>query len=259
MIRDAFADLAPYYDRLMAHVSYDRWLAIVRALADLLPSKRFRHLDLACGTGVLAKRLLGAGWETYGVDLSPAMLRVAIRGGPRPLCAAADMRALPFLARFDYVTCLFDSMNFLTTDQDLCSALVEVYSTLKSEGLFYFDLITERMVREHYEDQIWTERNGRLLTTWESVYDRESGVATTAIRVNRGPLAVIRERVHPFDMVRSCVEKTGFTLLGAFDAETWKPASHKSLRMDVVAWKGDPDVAIRQFKSIREDVRRLLH
>jgi ubiquinone/menaquinone biosynthesis C-methylase UbiE len=69
-----------------------------------------RVLDIACGTGIvarLAKERLGATGRVVGVDLSPAMLAVARRVAPDIEWREGDARALPLHDNepFDVVIC----------------------------------------------------------------------------------------------------------------------------------------------------------
>ncbi|SDD49362.1 Methyltransferase domain-containing protein [Geodermatophilus telluris] len=51
--------------------------------------------DLGCGTGRVAAHLAGLGLDVVGVDLSPAMLRVARRDSPGLPLAVGTLAALP--------------------------------------------------------------------------------------------------------------------------------------------------------------------
>jgi MPBQ/MSBQ methyltransferase len=88
----SYDDLEPWYEHLYA-VLHD----LVRAeLAPPATSRGPRALDAGCGTGFQTAILLELGYETLGVDLSRAVLRVA---GAR--CAVArlvqgDVEALPW-------------------------------------------------------------------------------------------------------------------------------------------------------------------
>ena len=93
---DNFEGLARYYDALMGHVNYERWYIITTELASLLPSG-FRHLDAACGTGVLLEKLSALGWHTSGLDVSGSMLTEARRRCRCPLIRG-DLRQMPFTA-----------------------------------------------------------------------------------------------------------------------------------------------------------------
>ena len=255
---DPFSEIAPYYDRIMDFVNYDRWYMVATALADLLPSG-FRHLDAACGTGTLLKRLRRGGWDSVGMDLSLGMLHAGRRGidAPAPV-AVADLRALPVQENVDYVTCLFDSLNFLLDLEDVVRAFREVSGALAPHGLFYFDVVTERMVTEHFEGQEWTENSGRFSTTWRSSYSRKTSVTETLVRITNGAGGVFRERVYEQEAIEGALAGAGLTLLGSFDAQSWKTPGKKTVRIDFVAVKGTTRSLQKQFVKVRDQLRERL-
>jgi len=253
---DSFADIARFYDAIMADIDYDRWIVIAGVLGELLGGERIRHLDIGCGTRVLMKKLARYGWSCVGIDLSFPMVRVGRGGQHTPPAAVADMRALPFAKSFSLVTCLFDSLNFLTGDDDLASAIREGGSVLDPKGFYYFDIITERMVTQHFEGQKWTEDNGGFQTTWKGTFDRKSLVAQTSIQVNRGAPSFMRERVYTVADVEAAVSAAGLHVLGAFDAETWKAPTKKSIRVDFVVAKTTKTT--KEFEKTAERVRGML-
>ena len=53
---DSFVDLARYYDPIMEDVNYDRWYHVASELSSML-DKPLLHIDAACGTARLARRL----------------------------------------------------------------------------------------------------------------------------------------------------------------------------------------------------------
>jgi SAM-dependent methyltransferase len=252
---DAFCELAPYYDKIMDHVDYDRWFTITTELASLL-SPPFVHLDAACGTGVLLKRLRAKGWTSVGADLSLAMLRAGRRIGVAFPGAAGDLRALPFAGGIDFATCLFDSINFLLSSEDILRAFQEIRNSLSGRGLFYFDVVTERMITEHFEGQEWTENNGRFSSAWRSGYSRKDRIAETSVRVSTGPRGIVRERIYGRDEIESTLKTAGFEVLGVFDAHTWKPPNKKTVRLDFVA-AADASPALRKrFDSVYSEIRK---
>lgn len=247
---DAFEDLARYYDALMIHVDYDRWFMVTTSLAEMLPHKP-RHLDAACGTGVFAKRLLKTGWTTVGMDLSPSMIATARTKAPKPAAVVADLRAIPFVRTFDIVTCLFDSINFLLRIDDVRRAVSKCADALVDGGILYFDVVTERMVTEYFEDQEWEEDNDAFSSRWRSTYDRKHGIAETRVRVNHGQECVVRERIYALETIRSAVEKAGLNLLGVYDAKTWRAPTKRTVRVDVVAGKGAVTPLRKRFAPVR--------
>lgn len=254
---DPFATLARYYDRIMAHVDYDRWYLVTLALAGLLPFP-FRHADVACGTGNLVKRLQRIGWHTLGMDLSPAMIRTGKKEDASWHGLVGDLRALPFHNSLDFVTCLFDSLNFLLEEEHAERAILQCGAALRPGGLFYFDFVTEEMVLRHFAGQRWTEDNGTFSTTWESNYDHATGITETSVRVNNGVANMIRERIHSQTRIKEALEKAGLVPMATLDAETWRKPRRKTIRLDVVAVKGNPKHYMKAFRGIQQEIQELL-
>jgi len=255
---DAFEDLARYYDPLMSHVNYERWFTITLTLGELFGHAP-RYLDAACGTGTLAGQLRQAGWDATGVDLSRSMVRESRRKRRVLPVAVSDLRALPFVEAFDITTCLFDSLNFLLTEEELACAFVQLYGALRAGGILYADIITERMVTDHFEGQEWVETNDGFQSRWASSYDKGSAVAESRVQVNTGNVSSIRERVYDLDVVTNLLAKAGFQLLGTFDADNWKAPRKKSTRIDIVAVKqGEPDLP-KRFERSAKIVRELVY
>ena len=253
---DPFEDVARYYNPIMAHVDYDRWFTTVTALAEALPSD-FIHLDAACGTGTLMRKLQRAGWRTLGIDLSPAMIQNGLKSGFRPTAAAADLCHLPFKESVDYITCLFDSLNFLLDQESVCRALSQMSDALRPDGLLYFDIVTERMITEHFEGEPWTEDHGRFTSTWHTTYCRQTTTAETSIRFNTGAACTIRERIYPREEIEEAVRQAGLELLGTFDADNWGKPSRKTVRIDFFAAKTRSHGAIRRLRAAVEELPRL--
>jgi SAM-dependent methyltransferase len=257
MRSDDFGELARYYDPIMEHVNYDRWFRTCVALAELLPP-RFLHVDAGCGTGVLLGRLREAGWKSTGVDLSRAMLMTARKQRGSVPVAVADLRALPFHRSAGLVTCLFDSINFILDEPGVARAIQEMAQALAPGGLLYFDIVTERMVTQHFAGQDWEEDNGGFSSNWSSSYDHQTTVAQTRIRINTGGESVIRERIYPQRFFERAVRHAGLRLLGAYDVEGWKAPSRHTTRIDFIAVKEPAPEATRQFKKVVRAVREQL-
>ncbi|MBD3370980.1 methyltransferase domain-containing protein [Candidatus Fermentibacteria bacterium] len=104
-------------------------------------------LDLACGEGTFLRGIATENNWAVGVDLSRRMLSLAqnaeAQGNSSPLYAAADMVSPPFVpGSFDLVTCWFDSLNYVTSEEDLRSVFEEVNRLLIPGGAFVFDMNT---------------------------------------------------------------------------------------------------------------------
>jgi len=254
---DPFNEIARYYDQIMDYVNYDRWFTIATSLAELLPAD-FVHLDAACGTGTLLRKLRRVGWQSFGVDLSPGMIRAGRSSGLVAPAAVADLRALPFRNSLDYATCLFDSINFVLDEEGLRDTFHSLARALKPGGLLYFDIVTERMIKLHFENQEWTEDNGRFSTTWRSSYSFATKITETELKLTKGASGVFKERIYSRRTVEAALKQAGMSLLGVMDAHTWKAPNKRSIRIDFVAAKEPHPTAKRRFKDLTGRIRQRL-
>lgn len=148
---DIYRDYAAIYDAIGQGAFAE---ALAARILAALPAPPRRALDLACGAGAAALALAAAGADVVGVDRSPHMLAIArAKARDRGLPATfleADLRFLPGpsspelgSAPFDLVTCLYDSLNYLTGDGELGLALAGAAALLAPDGRLVFDLNTE--------------------------------------------------------------------------------------------------------------------
>lgn len=142
------------YDRFAEVYAQGQYPTLSQAVAEFLPSiiKRYKMpdsgklLDVACGEGSFAIDMVSRGWKVTGVDLSDEMLRLANHRATQAKAKVEflkqDMRYLDFSGKFDLATCWFDSLNYLTTNDDLQSAINNIARALKPGGWFLFDMNT---------------------------------------------------------------------------------------------------------------------
>lgn len=140
-------------------------------------------LDLACGTGTVALAFARRGLKVYGVDASEKMLAQAqskVRDtGLHVILSQQDMRSFTLPQPVDLVTCLYDSLNYLLTLDDLLAAFGRVSATMLPGGLFLFDMNTEHTLREVWDNNVFYVNDDDLSIILRSTYDeatRESHV-----------------------------------------------------------------------------------
>lgn len=134
---------APFYDHLTAHHRYDEWTATLEGLAREAGLEGNRLLDVACGTGKSFLPFLRRGYDVVACDISEAMLDVAReKAGPDVPLLQRDMRRLGRLGTFDLVSCLCDSVNYLTDTRDLGPLFAGVAENLAPGGVTIFDVNT---------------------------------------------------------------------------------------------------------------------
>lgn len=106
-------------------------------------------LDVGCGSGRLARRLIDAGFAVHGVDASPAMVELARAHAPGAhfevvRLPADHERALPAA---DAVVSTGHVLNYLDTQDDIAHALGQLARTVRPGGLLAIDLMTERFAQ----------------------------------------------------------------------------------------------------------------
>lgn len=243
---------------MMSHVDYERWVAVSTLIADLCPDEDFLHLDVGCGTGHLVHGLRDYGWRSIGADLSLAMLHAARNRGPEMPLVQADMTALPFKHGFHFVTCVFDSLNFLLKSGQLDEAMGAIRTALTDHGILYFDYISEKLVTEHYADQDWIDTNDGVETRWKGVYDEEEKVIANTIWFDGKEPTTVKERVYGDDEIEAALNHAGLNLLARLDTTTWAEPTRETLRYDVIACVRPPEELEKEFRYIQQDIQILL-
>jgi SAM-dependent methyltransferase len=136
----AYDALASHYDLLTAHHDYDGWTATIERLARRHGLTGTRLADLACGTGKSFLPFLDRGYDVTACDISEAMVRQArAKAGTRARITVADLRDLPELGTFDFVTCLDDAINYLLSPDELVAAFSGIRRNLAAHGVAVFD------------------------------------------------------------------------------------------------------------------------
>jgi SAM-dependent methyltransferase len=134
-----FVKTARYYDKIYSFKDYkaeaERLMAIFKAHQR---SEGTCLLDVACGTGRHLEYLKDR-YDVEGLDLSPELLAIARQRHPDIRFHHADMTAFDLGKTFDIVACLFSSIGYVKTLENLSRAVTCMASHLKSGGLLVIE------------------------------------------------------------------------------------------------------------------------
>ncbi|MBE6632678.1 MAG: class I SAM-dependent methyltransferase [Ruminococcaceae bacterium] len=240
--------MAEFYDELNSEVPYGEWAEFLHGLI-----KRYGRedislvLDLACGTGIITRKLASLGYDMTGVDLSTEMLDIA-RGeaekeGQDILWLCQDMRGFELYGTVGAVVCCLDSINYLLGTADLKKCFSLVHNYLDPDGIFIFDVNTAYKFREIYSDNSFILETDRVYCGWQNHFDPKRGICDfwltmfsedadgRYIRTEEHQ----RERYYSERTLKKLLKETGFELLAVGSDFDMNPLKEDSERAFYVA------------------------
>jgi predicted TPR repeat methyltransferase len=180
----AYNKFAPYYDKYMQHVDYDRWTEKLLSLYKqhgIHPLEDI--LELACGTASISERLVRKGYKVTASDRSEGMLRYAAQKAYKPVLYQSDMTdALPEKT-YDLILIVFDSINYLTEQTELEKLFRTVSPALKSGGLFMFDVSTYRNSTENFNGYLNLDEDKDYVLIHRADFDAVNRIQKTHLTI----------------------------------------------------------------------------
>ncbi len=129
---------AEFYDKKFKFLDSFEKDELMRMVGDINGKK---VLDVGCGTGRLERKLIDAGAEIIGIDVSSEMIKAAKKKFPKVEFVKGDIENLPFEDEaFDLVVCSFVVVHLKNLDK----AFEEIYRVLKPGGTFVLTNINQR-------------------------------------------------------------------------------------------------------------------
>lgn len=272
MEKYSYSAFAYVYDELMDNVPYDAWAEYLIGLLKENGVAEGLVCELGCGTGQMTRRLAAAGYDMIGIDLSEEMLDVAREQEygayegideevpdadstePSILYLQQDMREFELYGTVSAVVSICDSMNYMTSDEDLLSVFRLVNNYLDKDGVFIFDMNTEYKYKELMGDTTIAENREDVSFIWENLYDAEQRLneycltlfakAETEDEDEEGPALyekyeeVHLQRAYPLEEVKRLLAEAGMTFVAAYDVLTHEMPGPECERMYIVAKEG---------------------
>lgn len=149
-----YKKISYYYDELISEMDYTLWFNFIKPYL----KKDSSILDLACGSGTFAILLKLSGYDVEGLDLSSSILEIALEK------AKINHLTIPFYhmdmihfnleKKYDVITCFFDSVNFIKDVNNINQMISNVYSHLKPNGYFIFDIFSKKLFKEYKRNKV---------------------------------------------------------------------------------------------------------
>ncbi len=143
-----YCDLAQYYDFFCAEVDYVQQCEFTQRAFVLFASSGAKdYLDLACGTGQHMAQMERYGFTVSGLDNSAEMLAQAAVRCPTAHLLLSDLASFTYVDDFDLITCFLYSIHYSHPTSALTQTLRNVYAALKPGGVFIFNAVDARGIR----------------------------------------------------------------------------------------------------------------
>lgn len=278
MEKYSYSAFAYVYDELMDNVPYDDWAEYLTGLLMENGVSEGIVCELGCGTGQMTRRLAAAGYDMIGIDLSEEMLDVAREqeyngscegteevpetegelqtefSEPSILYLQQDMRSFELYGTVSAVVSICDSMNYMTTEEDLLQVFRLVNNYLEKDGVFIFDMNTEYKYKELMGDSTIAENREDVSFIWENLYDEKQKLNEYSLTIfaraeqeddeeEGAPLYEKYEEVHlqkaySLEDVKRLLTEAGLQFVAAYDVLTREAPGPQCERMYIVAKEG---------------------
>lgn len=241
---EAYTGFAYVYDEYMDNIPYEEWSEyLIKLLVEQGVTKGMSVADLGCGTGTVTQILDKAGYECVGIDNAPDMLTIATEKmyeeEQQIIYSLQDMREFELPYEVDAMISIADSMNYITSKEDITSVFQCVKEGLKQGGVFIFDLKTIHFFRDILADNTYAENREDSAFIWDNIYDEQTRNneydLAVFIRNEQGSFNRFEENhfQHGFtqEEVLSAAQAAGLQVVAVYDAFTKEPPKSESERL----------------------------
>ena len=189
-------------------------------------------LDLACGAGRHQRELCDR-WWTVGLDLSPALLRIARSEDRTAPLVRADMRRLPFASgAYDMVVNLFTSFGYFRDDRQHRIVLEEVARVTRGGGWFVLDFLNAAEVRDTLVPFDRKQIGERVIEQEREISADGRYVRKTITLLDEDRTFVERVRLFEPDELEELLTSAGFNVddvLGGYDGRRLERSSERAI------------------------------
>ncbi len=168
------------YDKLMWDVDYIKWADYIEGFFGINKIEPKLIADLGCGTGSFCLEMAKRGYEMIGIDQSVEMLNCAkqkaLDAGVDILYLNQDMTSFELYGTVDTITCLIDSVNYVTYKKDLKRLFKLVNNYLNPGGLFLFDINSSYKFENILSTNVFCETDKEVSYIWQNSYDKSKKI-----------------------------------------------------------------------------------
>lgn len=245
----AYSQFAYFYDKLQGEVDYTGIADFIDRQAERFGARREILLDMACGTGTLCEIMAKRGYDVIGTDASNEMLSCALDkkydSGLPIQYLNQSMTGLDMFGTIDITVCTLDSINHLSSLDEIKTAFEKVSLFAFPDGMFIFDMNTLYKHREILGSNTYIIDTEGLYCVWQNEYSESDGSVDITLdffeQGDDGRYERFGESFTEIAFDAAVIEQAlidaGFEILDSFDDYTDKPVTETTQRIVYVCKK----------------------
>lgn len=252
----AYKDFALFYDELMQDAQYEKRCDYICSLLKAAGKESGILLDLACGTGTLSLMLKERGYEVIGIDASEDMLNAAqekkmLCGDNETIFLCQKMQELDLFGTIDAAVCTLDSINHVTSEEDVKEIFRRVSLFMNDGAVFIFDVNTPYKHEHILADNTFIYDLDDVYCVWQNTFIKESCSVNISLDIfercdsedEEDDEIYIRhseeftERAYKTDELKSYLEQVHFEVLGIYNEFTQNNIDEQTQRAVFVCKK----------------------
>lgn len=247
---ESYTGFARVYDTFMDNIPYKKWSEYLVGLLKEYNINNGLVAELGCGTGNITCELSEKGYDMIGIDNSEEMLSIAMEKKKNSsgkeediLYLLQDMREFELFGTVSAIVSICDSMNYITSKEDLLTVFRLVNNYLDPNGIFIFDLNTVYKYSTILADNTIAENRKDCSFIWDNYYyeDEMINEYNLTVYVKEETNHFIRfdethyQKAYTLETIKKTLEEAGLSFVTALDAFTHNPPRYNSERIYIVA------------------------
>ncbi len=244
----SYGDFAFFYDELTSNIDYQKRALYFDSIIKKYGSKDKILLDVACGTGSLSEQFCALGYDVIGADPSEDMLSVAlekkIESGCDIMYLCQSAQELDLYGTVDNAVCALDSLNHITSEDELQKAISRIALFLAPGGSFVFDMNTLYKHEHILSSNTFVYDYDDVMCVWQNSACNDGEIEITIDifekdeneQYNRFS-EQFSEKAYSLDTVKQICENAGLEVLEIFDEDSFNLPCETSQRIIFVTTK----------------------
>lgn len=165
-----YQNFVSVYDQLAQAFFYDQWMNILRS--SITPGMNI--LDLGCGSGTLLEKLKDFQCHLTGVDISSDMLvlaqeKMAAHHFHNYELYESNMSTFTSATSYDMIISTCDSINYLSSLEEVKTLFGNIYQMLNVGGTFCFDMHSDYRFATFANNWLYADADEEISVIWETL------------------------------------------------------------------------------------------